>query len=194
MANSEVNCDFNAELNRLRPTLMRFAVLQLRDEQSAEDAVQDTMLAALQGREKFSGRAQLKTWLVSILKNKIVDRIRQRSREAPLPEIDEDENDEFDALFVPNGHWQEKPTAWGNPEASLQQSRFYDVMELCMKALPENLARVFTMREILEMETEEICKELQISTSNCWVVLYRARMRLRECLQLKWFSEGVGTE
>jgi RNA polymerase sigma-70 factor (ECF subfamily) len=67
-------------------------------------------------------------------------------------------------------------------------------MELCMNALPENLARVFTMREILEMETEEICKELKISTSNCWVVLYRARMRLRECLQLKWFGEGVGAE
>jgi RNA polymerase sigma-70 factor (ECF subfamily) len=189
-----VDNDFESELSRLRPTLMRFAVLQLRDEQSAEDVVQDTMLAALQGRESFSGRAQLKTWLTSILKNKIVDRIRQRSREAPLPELDEEVGDEFDSLFVPNGHWQEKPTAWGNPEASLQQSRFYDVMELCMKALPENLCRVFTMREILEMETEEICKELKISTSNCWVVLYRARMRLRECLQLRWFGEEAGAE
>jgi len=186
--------DFEHELERARPTLMRFAVLQLRDEQSAEDVVQDTLLAALQGRDGFTGKAQLKTWLVSILKNKIVDRIRQRSREAPLPALneDDDENDAFDALFAADGHWQEKPAAWGNPEASLQQSRFYDVMELCMKALPENLCRVFTMREILEMETEEICKELKISTSNCWVVLYRARMRLRECLQLRWFGDSVG--
>lgn len=186
--------EFQAELNRIRPTLMRFAVLQLRDEQSAEDVVQDTLLAALEGRERFSGRSQLKTWVVAILRNKIVDRIRQRSREAPLPDLAEDDGDAFDALFAADGHWQEKPAAWGNPEASLQQSRFYDVMELCMKALPENLARVFTMREILEMETEEICKELKISTSNCWVALYRARMRLRECLQLKWFGEGVGAE
>lgn len=190
------DADFNAELNRVRPTLMRFAVLQLRDEQSAEDVVQDTMLAALQGREKFSGRAQLKTWLVSILKNKIVDCIRKRSRETPLPEVSDSESEDFDALFQADGHWLEAPSNWGNPEASLQQSRFYDVLELCMQALPENLARVFTMREILEMETEEICKELAISTSNCWVVLYRARMRLRECLQLRWFggNEGVGAE
>jgi RNA polymerase sigma-70 factor (ECF subfamily) len=185
---------FYDELEKLRPTLMRFAVLQLRDEQSAEDAVQDTLLAAFEGAEKFAGRAQLRTWVVSILKNKIVDRIRKRSREAPLAEVGDSEADDFDALFAADGHWQEKPSNWGNPEAALQQSRFYDVMELCMNALPENLARVFTMREILEMETEEICKELAISTSNCWVVLYRARMRLRECLQLKWFSEGVGAE
>lgn len=186
------DADFNAELNRVRPTLMRFAVLQLRDEQSAEDVVQDTMLAALQGREKFSGRAQLKTWLVSILKNKIVDCIRKRSRETPLPEVSDSESEDFDALFQADGHWLEAPSSWGNPEASLQQSCFYDVLELCMQALPENLARVFTMREILEMETEEICKELAISTSNCWVVLYRARMRLRECLQLRWFGGNVG--
>lgn len=186
--------DFNAELNRVRPTLLRFAVLQLRDEQSAEDVVQDTLLAALQGREKFSGRAQLKTWLVSILKNKIVDCIRKRSREAPLPEVSDSESEDFDALFQADGHWLEAPASWGNPEATLQQHRFYDVLELCMQALPENLARVFTMREILEMETEEICKELAMTTSNCWVVLYRARMRLRECLQLRWFGDGVGTE
>jgi len=187
---------FETELQHLRPTLLRFALLHLRDEQSAEDVVQDTFLAALQGHGKFAGRAQLKTWLVAILRNKIVDRIRQRGREAPLPGLDEDEGDAdaFDALFAADGHWQEKPAAWGNPEASLQQSRFYDVLELCMKALPENLCRVFTMREILEMETEEICKELHISTSNCWVVLYRARMRLRECLQLRWFGEGVPAE
>lgn len=188
--------DFDNALSRLRPTLMRFAVLQLRDQQAAEDVVQDTLLAALQGRERFAGRAQLKTWLLSILKNKIVDRIRQRSREAPLPVVGEHacETDDFDALFAADGHWQEAPADWGDPEKSLEQGRFFDVLELCMKALPENLSRVFLMREILEMETEEICKELSISSSNCWVVLYRARMRLRECLQLRWFGEGVGTE
>lgn len=188
--------DFDSELNRLRPTLMRFAVLQLRDPQSAEDVVQDTLLAALQGRERFAGRAQLKTWLISILKNKIVDRIRQRSREAPLAEADENacETEDFDALFAADGHWREAPADWGDPAKSMEQGRFFEVLELCMKALPENLSRVFLMREVLEMETEEICKELSISSSNCWVVLYRARMRLRECLQLRWFGEGVGTE
>ena len=182
---------FETELNRLRPTLLRFAVLQLRDEQAAEDVVQDTLLAALQGRERFAGRAQLKTWLVAILKNKIVDRIRQRCREAPLPEAGDSEAEEFDALFGDDGHWREVPADWGDPARAFEQGRFYDVLELCMQALPENLARVFLMREVLEMETDEICKELAITPSNCWVVLYRARMRLRECLQLRWFGEGA---
>lgn len=182
---------FTRELERYRPTLLRFALLQLRDTQSAEDAVQDTLLAAMEGRERFSGRSQLKTWVLAIMKNKIVDRIRQRSREAPLPEAGDNEAEDFDALFARDGHWQETPADWGDPVHAFEQGRFYDVLELCMQALPENLCRVFTMREILEMETEEICKELAISTSNCWVVLYRARMRLRECLQLKWFGAGV---
>ncbi|MCP5268252.1 MAG: sigma-70 family RNA polymerase sigma factor [Zoogloeaceae bacterium] len=182
---------FHAELDQLRPTLMRFAVLQLRDEQSAEDAVQDTLLAALEGKDKFSGRSQLRTWVISILKNKIVDRIRKRVREVPMEDLGENEDEDFDSLFAADGHWQSKPANWGNPAASLEQSRFYDVLELCMTALPEKLARVFTMREILEMETDEICKELAMSSSNCWVVLYRARMRLRECLQLKWFGDDM---
>ncbi len=183
---------FSAELERLRPTLMRFAVLQLRDELSAQDVVQDTMLAALEGQSRFSGRSQLKTWVVAILRNKIVDRIRQRSREAPLPEAGDNEAEDFDALFESDGHWVDKPADWGGPAKSFEQGRFFDVLELCMQALPENLSRVFLMREVLEMETEEICKELSISTSNCWVVLYRARMRLRECLQLRWFGESKG--
>ena len=87
---------------------MRFAVLQLRDEQSAEDAVQDTLLAAFEGGEKFAGRAQLRTWVTSILKNKIVDRIRKRSREAPLPELSDNGSDDFDALFQADGHWRGK--------------------------------------------------------------------------------------
>jgi RNA polymerase sigma-70 factor (ECF subfamily) len=143
---------------------------------------------------RFAGRAQLRTWVVAILKNKIVDRIRQRCREAPLPEAGDNEAEDFDALFADDGHWREPPADWGDPAKALEQGRFYEVLELCMQALPENLARVFLMREILEMETEEICKELAITSSNCWVVLYRARMRLRECLQLRWFGKGAGTE
>src|SRR5262245_48966280 len=125
--------EFERELNRLRPTLLRFAVLQLRDEQAAEDAVQDTLLAALQGRERFAGRAQVKTWVVSILKNKIVDRIRQRCREAPLAEVGGNEAEEFDALFATDGHWREVPADWGDPAKSFEQGRFFDVLELCLQ-------------------------------------------------------------
>jgi len=179
--------DFAAELEQLRPTLMRFAVLQLRDEQAAEDVVQDALLAAFEARGRFSGRSKLKTWLIAIVKNKLVDRIRQCRREAP-PEQELD-IDEYEALFEPDGHWHVKPADWGDPAKVFERYEFFDVLELCMRALPEAMARVFLMREVLEMETQEICKELTMTTSNCGVVLYRARMRLRECLQTNWFSE-----
>lgn len=175
-------------LQQMRPTLLRFAMLQLRNEAAAEDVVQETLLAALEGKSAFSGRSQLKTWAVSILRNKIVDHLRRGARDGVLPFVDEQGDEDFDALFDGSGHWQEAPGDWGDPAAVLEQRGFYDVLELCMQALPENLARVFTMREVLGFETEEICKELKMSSSNCWVVLYRARMRLRECLQLRWFA------
>jgi len=180
--------DLQQSLQQMRPTLLRFAMLQLRNEAVAEDVVQETLLAALEGKSEFSGRSQLKTWAVSILRNKIVDHLRRAAREGTLPLLDEQGDEDFDALFDGSGHWQEAPGDWGDPAAVLEQHGFYDVLELCMKALPENVARVFTMREVLGFETEEICKELKMSSSNCWVVLYRARMRLRECLQLRWFG------
>ncbi len=180
--------DLQQSLQQIRPTLLRFAMLQLRNEAAAEDVVQETLLAALEGKSAFSGRSQLKTWAVSILRNKIVDHLRRGSREGSLPQVDEYGDEDFDALFDGTGHWQEPPGDWGDPAKVLEQHGFYDVLELCMKALPENIARVFTMKEVLGFETEEICKELKMSSSNCWVVLYRARMRLRECLQLKWFG------
>lgn len=180
--------DLQQSLQQMRPTLLRFAMLQLRNAAAAEDVVQETLLVALEGRGSFSGRSQLKTWAVSILRNKIVDHLRRVAREGALPLLDEQGDEDFDSLFDGSGHWQEAPGDWGDPAVVLEQRGFYDVLELCMQALPENMARVFAMREVLGFETEEICKELQMSSSNCWVVLYRARMRLRECLQLRWFG------
>ena len=180
--------DLQHALQQMRPTLLRFAMLQLRNEAAAEDVVQETLLAALEGKSPFSGRSQLKTWAVSILRNKIVDHLRRGAREGILPQLDEQGDEDFDALFDGTGHWQEPPRDWGDPAKVLEQQGFYEVLELCMKALPENIARVFTMKEVLGFETEEICKELAMSSSNCWVVLYRARMRVRECLQLRWFG------
>ena len=178
-------------LQQMRPTLLRFAMLQLRDDAAAEDVVQETLLAALEGKSAFSGRSQLKTWAVSILRNKIVDHLRRGSREGSLPLVDEQGDEDFDALFDGSGHWQEAPGDWGDPARVLEQRGFYEVLELCMKALPENVARVFTMKEVLGFETEEICKELAISSSNCWVLLHRARLGLRECLSQRWFGSAL---
>ena len=177
------------ELERHRPHLVRFALMQLRDAAAAEDAVQETLLAAIQGAERFGGQSTVRTWLIGILKHKIIDHHRRASREQPLREDDSElATDDLDAVFSANGHFAEMPSDWGNPQQALEQRRFHDALERCMQGLPKNSARVFLLREVHGMPTEEICKELAITATNCWVLLYRARMSLRACLEVGWFG------
>lgn len=188
-----MDLDRQNELNALRPDLLRFARLQLRDAGAAEDAVQETLLAALTGSHRFESRSSYKTWLVSILRNKIIDTIRSQSREVPASSLASDEaGDDLlnDALFDRRGHWKDpaKPGRWADPEASFEQQQFWKVFEACLDKLPAKTARVFMMREFLGFDTDEICKEAGISSSNCWVVLHRARMGLRTCLETNWFA------
>lgn len=191
-----MSTDRQAELNALRPDLLRFARLQLRDAGAAEDAVQETLLAALTGTQNFESRSSYKTWLISILRNKIIDIIRAQGREVSATSLaDDEEGDDAlaEKLFDRRGHWQAeaKPARWADPEASFEQQQFWRVFEACLDHLPAKTARVFMMREILGLETDEICKETGISTSNCWVVLHRARMALRRCLETTWFAGGA---
>jgi RNA polymerase sigma-70 factor (ECF subfamily) len=168
---------------------MRYASLQLRDAAAAEDAVQEALVAALAGESGFAGRANLRTWLTGILKHKIVDAIRRQARERPASELDSDGDEgEFDDLFDRRGHWDERPAAWEHPEQALNQRQFLAALEACLRALPERTARAFMMREHLGLETPEICKALAITPTHCWVLLHRARMALRLCLQENWFK------
>jgi len=180
---------FAARVEEQRPYLLRYASLQLRDSHAAEDAVQETLLAALAGEASFQGRANLRTWLTGILKHKIVDAIRRSSREStvavdPLAEVSQ-----LDALFDSTGHWAEAPSAWPDPDGSLEQKQFFAVLEDCLARLPAKTAQAFMMREHMGYETDEICKELGVTATHCWVLLYRARMALRECLQTNWFRK-----
>ncbi len=181
---------FAAELESHRRYLLRVARLQLRDQDMAEDVVQDTLFAALTGRDGFSGRSSVKTWLTGILKHKIVDVIRQKKRQPVLESMFEEDTglDDFDPLFRDDGGWAAPPADWGDPENALSQREFFDIMEFCLEKLPPNTARVFMMREVMELDTDEICKELTITANNLWVILYRARMALRECLDQNWFA------
>ncbi|MGE5738986.1 MAG: sigma-70 family RNA polymerase sigma factor [Betaproteobacteria bacterium] len=183
---------FTVELDRHRRYLIRIAQLQLRDADLAEDVVQETLVAALGARDGFSGRSSVKTWLTGILKHKIVDAIRQKQRQPVTAATFDDETDReaFDPLFKDDGSWAAPPADWGDPENALARREFMDVMELCLERLPPNTARVFVMREVMELETEEICKELAITANNLWVILYRARMALRQCLEQNWFTDG----
>ena len=177
---------------RYRDYLYRYALLNLRDESRAEDVVQETLLAAVEGKERFSGRSSVRTWLTGILKHKIVDLFRRQAREAPLDlDREGDPDDEFAELYFDRAdrdHWHTFPRSWGDPERSLEDKRFWEVFDLCSRQLPAQLARVFYMREFLGLETDEICKEMSITATNCWVMLYRARMGLRECLETRWFA------
>jgi len=168
-----------------RAYLMRYASLQLRDAHAAEDAVQETLVAALAGQAGFGGRSNLRTWLTGILKHKIVDAIRRVSRDIPAPT----DEGELEALFERRGHWVEMPAAWENPDQSLEQKQFFSALEECLARLPVKSAQVFMMREHLGYETGDICKELDVTPTHCWVLLYRARLALRECLQKNWFSK-----
>lgn len=176
---------FRSRVQAERPYLLRYASLQLRDRHAAEDVVQETLLAALAGEAGFAGRSNLRTWLTGILKHKIVDAIRRASREATA--ITDDT--ELELLFDERGHWIEMPAAWDQADASLEQKQFFAALEDCLARLPAKTAQVFMMREHLGYETGDICKELAVTPTNCWVLLYRARVALRECLQQNWFAK-----
>lgn len=169
--------------------LYRYALARLRDPHQAEDAVQETLLAALAG-SGFAGHASPRTWLTGILKYKIIDQFRRLQREVPLdaPEEIAAEEAGMDEFFQDDGHWAEAPQAWREPGNLLQQDQFLEILQNCMDKLPKKLARIFMLREIEETDNEEICKELEISPTNAWVMLYRARMGLRKCLEMNWME------
>ena len=182
-------------LDEIRRDMIKFALLQLRNEAQAEDVVQEALLAALENTREFAGRSAVKTWIFAILKNKIIDLIRQQARTTNVSALSAEEeslDQAFESLFKTNDHWLPgaRPVNWGDPEESLREQRFWVVFDACFKHLPENTARVFMMREFLEFETSEVCRELSLTTSNCHVILHRARNGLRRCLESNWFSAG----
>jgi RNA polymerase sigma-70 factor (ECF subfamily) len=178
-------------LTSLRRDMLRFAEMQLRDHAQAEDAVQEALAGALLGKEKFASRASLRTWVLAILKNKIVDVLRRKVREpvAVNPENDQDSLGYFDD----RQHWAEdtRPSEWQTPQQAMESKQFWEVFEACLYRMPEASARIFTMREVLGFDTDEICQTLTITTNNCFVQLHRARLALRACLGANWFGEAA---
>ncbi len=173
--------------------LYRFTLSRIKDPSIAEDLVQETFLAALKARKNFQGRSTAKTWLIAILKHKIVDHIRKRVREQTSDKIesmhDTAANDPVDNSFNDKGDWQIRPSKWAiDPMKLYEQKEFMDVLYHCLGELPERQAEAFMMREIDGFSTEEICKVLNITATNSWVMLYRARMWLRRCLENNWLN------
>lgn len=167
--------------------LYRFALARLRDPHQAEDAVQETMLAAIRSNS-FDGESSVRTWLTGILKHKIIDLQRKQIREQPVSDlIDLDTSDSsMDDFFDKSGHWLDKPQTLEMPDNTLEQKQFLAVLDECLSKLPKKLKAIFMLRDVHELENENICKELNITATNAWVMLYRARMGLRKCLELNW--------
>ena len=174
--------------------LYRFSLSRIKDPSIAEDLVQETFLAALKARKNFQGRSSVRTWLIAILKHKIVDLIRKRVREQASDNIkflyDSAANDTVDSSFNDEGDWRIRPSKWAvDPMKLYEQKEFMDVLYQCLGELPERQAEAFMMREIDGFSTAEICKGLNISATNSWVMLYRARMWLRRCLESNWLNK-----
>lgn len=182
--------DLTGEISALRPFLYRLAVLQLKDPTAAEDAAQEAVVSALQSKDRFSGRSSLKTWLVSVLRFKIIDILRERKRMAPLiggsALEDELQVQDFDVLFDETGCWAANKDPWTNPQTNVERMEFFQILEACLDNLPENTSRVFLMREWLDLKSDEICSRAGVTPGNLRVLLYRARMQLRLCLEKNW--------
>lgn len=170
--------------------LFRYAMTFLREEKLAEDAVQECLLAGLEALTKYSGGASEKTWLTGILKHKIVDNIRQQSREKPMEDMENFADTLVDEgeLFDDTAHWKHPIVSLDDPSSALDNKRFWEALDKCITALPPKLARLFMLRELGGMDSENICQEMQITTTNLWTMLYRCRMSLRQCLEIKWLG------
>ena len=174
--------------------LFKFALARLRDETRAEDAVQETFLAALKGIRPFQGRSAEKTWLTGILKNKVYDYFRESAREMSFTDLefyDDEEGDRFVTEGLGSGGWihSQAPQEWTSMGDSLDNDLFWKTYRDCAGRLPERVSTVFNLRELDGLETKELCVMLNISESNLWVMLHRARMALRRCLEINWFGE-----
>lgn len=196
-ASARSNIDPSRWIDEHGDTLFRFAFVRLRNEAAAEDLVQDTLLSAIQSLENFGGKSSERTWLIGILKHKLIDHYRKNSKQVQLTEEDTDLSD-IDGFFSRpdkwDGHWviALRPVdPEQSPDQVMERGEFWEVMNRCLSALPERVASVFALREMDGMSSEEICNALNLSASNFWVIMHRARMQLRRCIEIKWFKHPI---
>ena len=179
---------FESLLNRYQRGVYNIIYQMIKNREETEDLVQETLLAAIRAKESFAGRSTVRTWLFGILKHKIIDHIRKISRERPQEDIESFRNLSGD-IFDEQGGWKAGPAEWTTDPALLfQQKEFWEMLQNCLTELPFRLQQAFTLRELDGLRAEEVRKILQVSATNGGVMLHRARMRLRDCLTIKWFD------
>ena len=168
--------------------LFNYAVVRVNNSDLAKDLVQETFFAGLKSAKNFKGEATERTWLVSILKRKVIDHYRKINSKKGQAEV----RMSFYTDGENEGNWIEErvPQSWNNAsEKAIENEELKDQLENCIDGLPEKYAMVFRMKTIQEFETEEICNELGITSSNLWVIIHRARTQLRACMEENWFNK-----
>ncbi len=182
--------DPHSWLNDHGDYLYRYAMSRLHDEELAQDLLQETLLAGWKGHDRFAGQSSVRTWLVGILKHKIIDHIRREIRGRNLNEAVE--SDPTSAYFNADGSWNESPGAWkDNPEDLCRNEQFHATLNACISHLPEKQQLVFRMRDIVGDDTPTVCKACDITSTHLHVLLHRARLALRKCLETHWFEKGM---
>lgn len=165
--------------------LFRYALSRLRDRDAAEEAVQETFVTALASYERFEGRSSFRSWLGGILRHKILDHFRARAARE-----DGHAAENLDDLFLSNGHAKDAPLPWRDmdPAGHVSRGEFWVQFEKCLGKLRQRAADVFVLHELEGLDRVEICKALGISSTNYWVLMHRARLGLRTCLEANWFA------
>ncbi len=183
-------------IERYADALFSYTYSRINRQDIAEDLVQDTFFSALKAKDTFQFNSSEKTWLISILKRKIIDHYRKKSTQNELNVYDKDTKDGFtNHFFEAEGkvdHWTDanSPKIWGRDfETKLEGDEFNDILKGCLDKLPQKWAAVFTLKNMEDMDSEEICKELQIAPSNYWVIMHRAKLQLRECMEINWVGK-----
>ncbi len=178
-------------LDRYGDIMFRYALARVRDNATAEDLVQDALLAAIGALDTFKGGSTEQTWLIGILRHKVLDYFRKSAREQPI-EFDRNQSStERDGDFDEQGSWAVPIADWRTPEKSVERDEFWQILRGCLDTLPDNLRTVFSLRELDGLETDQLMETLDISTkNNLWVMLSRARKGIQKCLQDKWFGRS----
>jgi RNA polymerase sigma-70 factor (ECF subfamily) len=178
-------------LDRYGNELFGYARSRLIDSQSAEDVVQETLLAALDPGSPYEGRSDERAWLFGILRHKIVDHVRRSARERSLQGGGDPANG-VAGEFTDQGFWLSGPKKWTmDPSEALEDQEFLEVMRCCLSALPEQQSHAFALREIEQLGAGSICEILSVSRTNLSTILHRARSQLRRCLEINWFASRM---
>jgi len=171
--------------------IFKFARVRVGDRETAKDLVQETFLSALQNIESFRGDSSQLTWLTAILKNKIIDYYRKRKTANSVPFIDEDGTSELDKYFDEEGEWKSSagPVSWNASGYQILRSKeFLETLQRCLSKLSDHGRSVFVSKYIDELDSEEICKQLDLTSSNYWVIMHRAKLQIRQCIEKNWLK------